>query len=87
MAHTVSFSCIEDELSCTALQVAKCLAIKGAEDAINREHAFEISTHDAGNMYFIADDSRVCSTARSSRLLGIANFASCLACKHMRTSS
>lgn len=36
----------------------KCLSIKGAEDAINKPHAFEISTTDQ-NMYFIADSDKV----------------------------
>jgi hypothetical protein len=38
--------------------VNKCLSIKGAEDAINKPHAFEISTTDQ-NMYFIADSDKV----------------------------
>jgi hypothetical protein len=40
------------------LQVRKCLSIKGAEDAINKPHAFEISTTD-DNMFFIADSDKV----------------------------
>lgn len=39
------------------IEVSKCLSIKGAEDAINRPHAFEVSTHDT-NMYFIADSDK-----------------------------
>jgi hypothetical protein len=39
-------------------QVKKCLSIKGAEDAINKPHAFEISTTD-NNMFFIADSDKV----------------------------
>lgn len=40
------------------IEVNRCLSIKGAEDAINRPHAFEISTTDQ-NMYFIADSDKV----------------------------
>lgn len=40
----------------------KCLSIKGAEDAINKPHAFEISTTDY-NMFFIADSDKVGSAA------------------------
>lgn len=39
------------------VEVNKCLSIKGAEDAINKPHAFEISTTDQ-NMYFIADSDK-----------------------------
>jgi hypothetical protein len=39
-------------------QVKKCLSIKGAEDTINKPHAFEISTTD-DNMFFIADGDKV----------------------------
>lgn len=39
------------------IDVNKCLSIKGAEDAINRPHAFEISTQD-DSMYFIADSDK-----------------------------
>lgn len=35
----------------------KCLSIKGAEDVINKPHAFEISTH-SESMYFIADTDK-----------------------------
>jgi hypothetical protein len=37
--------------------VKKCLSIKGAEDTINKPHAFEISTTD-DNMFFIADSDK-----------------------------
>eukprot|EP00879_Flechtneria_rotunda_P021647 GHRR01022816.1.p2 GENE.GHRR01022816.1~~GHRR01022816.1.p2 ORF type:complete len:152 (+),score=14.48 GHRR01022816.1:206-661(+) len=40
------------------IEVRKCLSIKGAEDAINKPHAFEISTTDC-NMFFIADSDKV----------------------------
>jgi hypothetical protein len=39
-------------------QVKKCLSIKGAEDAINKPHAFEVSTTDC-SMFFIADSDKV----------------------------
>ena len=41
------------------VQVSKCLSIKGAEDAINKPHSFELATHAVGNMYFIADQDKV----------------------------
>lgn len=39
-------------------QVNRCLSIKGAEDVLNKPHAFEISTID-NNMFFIADSDKV----------------------------
>eukprot|EP00877_Chromochloris_zofingiensis_P002787 jgi/Chrzof1/12509/Cz06g36250.t1 len=39
------------------IEVKKCLSIKGAEDAINKPHAFEISTTE-DNMFFIADSDK-----------------------------
>ena len=48
--------------SCMLLQVNRCLSIKGAEDVLNRPHAFEISTVDS-NMFFIADSDKVCASA------------------------
>jgi hypothetical protein len=39
------------------IEVEKCLSIKGAEDVINKPHAFEISTH-SESMYFIADSDK-----------------------------
>ena len=42
------------------IEVSQCLSIKGAEDTINRPHAFEISTADA-SMFFIADSDKVLS--------------------------
>lgn len=41
-----------------SLQVNRCLSIKGAEDIVNRPHAFEISTADT-SMFFIADTDKV----------------------------
>lgn len=39
------------------IEVNRCLSIKGAEDTINKPHAFEISTSDV-NMFFIADTDK-----------------------------
>lgn len=53
-------ACTDACLTAGALpkQVKKCLSIKGAEDAINKPHAFEISTVD-DSMFFIADNDKV----------------------------
>ena len=52
-------------LHCTfswlSLQVNRCLSIKGAEDILNKPHAFEVSTTD-DSMFFIADTDKVCTT-------------------------
>jgi len=40
-----------------ALQVKSCLSIKGAEDTINKPHAFEVSTTEC-NLFFIADSDK-----------------------------
>ena len=47
-------------MSCKSipLQVNKCLSIKGAEDTINKPHAFELATTD-DSMFFIADSDKV----------------------------
>lgn len=42
----------------TAVQVNRCLSIKGAEDQINKPYAFEISTTES-SMYFVADKDKV----------------------------
>ena len=47
------------------VQVNKCLSIKGAEDVLNKPHAFEITTVDT-NFFFIADSDKV----RFSKSLG-----------------
>ena len=51
-------------LHCTfswlSLQVNRCLSIKGAEDILNKPHAFEVSTTD-DSMFFIADTDKVCN--------------------------
>lgn len=39
------------------IEVNRCLSIKGAEDVLNKPHAFEISTID-NNMFFIADSDK-----------------------------
>lgn len=36
----------------------RCLSIKGAEDILNKPHAFEVSTTD-DSMFFIADTDKV----------------------------
>ena len=41
-----------------SLQVNRCLSIKGAEDILNKPHAFEVSTTD-DSMFFIADTDKV----------------------------
>ena len=52
-------------LRCTSswlsLQVNRCLSIKGAEDILNKPHAFEVSTTD-DSMFFIADTDKVGTT-------------------------
>jgi hypothetical protein len=40
------------------IEVNKCLSIKGAEDRVNKAHAFEISTIEE-SMFFIADSDKV----------------------------
>ena len=40
------------------IEVNKCLSIKGAEDRVNKPHAFEISTVEE-SMFFIADSDKV----------------------------
>lgn len=46
-----------DSIPRGVIEVKKCLSIKGAEDAINKPHAFEISTVD-DSMFFIADNDK-----------------------------
>jgi hypothetical protein len=48
---------MQDSIPRGVIEVEKCLSIKGAEDVINKPHAFEISTH-AESMYFIADTDK-----------------------------
>jgi hypothetical protein len=40
------------------VDVRRCLSIKGAEDALNKPCAFEISTSDGESMFFIADSDK-----------------------------
>ncbi|CAI7731668.1 unnamed protein product [Closterium sp. NIES-54] len=40
------------------INVGRCLTIKGAEDVINRAHAFELSTSN-DTLFFIADSDKV----------------------------
>ena len=40
------------------VDVRRCLSIKGAEDAINRPCAFEVSTSDGESMFFVADTDK-----------------------------
>ena len=39
------------------IPVATCLTVKGAEDILNRQYAFELSTR-SDTMYFIADSEK-----------------------------
>jgi hypothetical protein len=48
----------QDSIPRGVIEVKKCLSIKGAEDAINKPHAFEVSTTDC-SMFFIADSDKV----------------------------
>lgn len=59
------------------IEVNRCLSIKGAEDAINKAHAFEISTTDQ-NMYFIADSDKVGGTGRTQGLGGRTRLCVCV---------
>ena len=45
-------------MDCLLVQVNRCLSIKGAEDVLNKPHAFEITTVDS-NYFFIADTDKV----------------------------
>ena len=39
------------------IDVSKCLSVKGAEDVLNRQHGFELSSR-SDTMYFIADSAK-----------------------------
>ena len=39
------------------VDISRCLSIKGAEDVINKAHAFELSTN-TETMFFIADSDK-----------------------------
>ncbi|KDD75603.1 hypothetical protein H632_c597p1 [Helicosporidium sp. ATCC 50920] len=47
----------QDSVPRGIIDVNRCLSIKGAEDIVNRPHAFEISTADT-SMFFIADTDK-----------------------------
>lgn len=47
----------QDSVPRGVIEVKRCLSIKGAEDAINKPHAFEIATTD-DSMFFIADSDK-----------------------------
>jgi hypothetical protein len=49
---------MQDSIPRGVIEVHKCLSIKGAEDVINKPHAFEISTTE-DSMFFIADSDKV----------------------------
>lgn len=40
------------------ISVNNCLSIKGAEDTLNKPHAFEITIHPVDRMFFIADSEK-----------------------------
>lgn len=44
--------------------MSSCLTVKGAEDVLNKQFAFELSTN-RDTMYFIADTDKVCSNSKS----------------------
>eukprot|EP01026_Neomeris_dumetosa_P049479 TRINITY_DN4316_c0_g1_i1.p2 TRINITY_DN4316_c0_g1~~TRINITY_DN4316_c0_g1_i1.p2 ORF type:complete len:137 (-),score=20.36 TRINITY_DN4316_c0_g1_i1:245-655(-) len=46
-----------DSIPRGVIEVSKCLSIKGAEEIINREFAFEVVTVE-DSMYFIADNEK-----------------------------
>ena len=50
-------SCAQNTQPRGIIEVSRCLSIKGAEDAINKPHAFEISTADQ-SMFFLADSDK-----------------------------
>lgn len=49
---------MQDSVPRGIIEVNRCLSIKGAEDVINKPHAFEISTTE-DSMFFIADSDKV----------------------------
>lgn len=48
---------MQDSIPRGVIDVEKCLSIKGAEDVVNKPHAFEISTH-SESMFYIADTDK-----------------------------
>lgn len=63
------------------LQVNRCLSIKGAEDILNKPHAFEVSTTD-DSMFFIADTDKardqLCATPPCIREQGMPMQSFCM---------
>ena len=51
------------------VDISRCLSIKGAEDVINRAHAFELSTH-SETMFFIADSDKVTASNVGTAVAG-----------------
>ena len=51
------------------VDISRCLSIKGAEDVINRAHAFELSTH-SETMFFIADSDKVTASNAGTAVAG-----------------
>ncbi len=47
----------QDSVPRGIIEVEKCLSIKGAEDTVNKPHAFEISTN-SDSMFYIADTDK-----------------------------
>lgn len=47
----------QDSIPRGIIEVEKCLSIKGAEDVVNKPHAFEISTN-SDSMFYIADTDK-----------------------------
>ena len=56
-AHAASHRRAQSSEPRGIIDVSKCLSIKGAEEVINKPHAFEISTTDS-NMFFVADSDK-----------------------------
>lgn len=50
------------------IPVSSCLTVKGAEDVLNKQFAFELSTN-RDTMYFIADTDKVCLLINPGKLL------------------
>ena len=46
----------QDSIPRGVIDVNRCLSIKGAEDVVNRPHAFEIATAEAAAFFIAPDD-------------------------------
>jgi hypothetical protein len=46
----------QDSIPRGVIDVHRCLSIKGAEDAVNRPHAFEVATAEAAQFFIAPDD-------------------------------